>query len=203
MSYRVPDKIILLARYFSKHFLDSRLKLNNVKAKKALQGELLPVCGIRWIICSEDSILDSLIESLENMMEKCGPETRKSVSDITLLCDNTALGRRVCNAITKKDKVKIMDTYAADEQKQRKQKLSFYKGRETIKATTIHSFKGWESSLIVLYVPNLDTQEIKRLFYIAITRLKRTNDGSFLTIVSPDKSPEVKELADYVNTVLS
>lgn len=202
-SYRLPARIILLAKYFSRHFLDSAILMNKTMEQEADQKELLKTCSVNWIKCAPEDVMDCLIESLENMMEKCGPETKKAVSDITLLCDNIMFGRMVINAMAKKDKVKFIHTYAADSQTQRLQKMYFYKGRETMKATTIHSFKGWESSLIVLFVPDLSTHESKRLFYTAITRLKRTNEGSFLTIVSPDTSHEVEKLADYVNTNLS
>ena len=53
-----------------------------------------------------------------------------------------------------------------------------------VKATTLHSFKGWESRAIVLYVGEKTAGQTLALIYAGLTRLKRHEKGSFLTVVS-------------------
>jgi hypothetical protein len=63
--------------------------------------------------------------------------------------------------------------------------MGFYMGDARVKATTIHSFKGWESRLIVVCIT--DTSEIDSnslaAVYAGLTRLKRSPNGSWLTVV--------------------
>jgi hypothetical protein len=68
-------------------------------------------------------------------------------------------------------------------------------GRAEIKATTLHSFKGWESRMLVVHVSQSWTDENKALVYAALTRLKRSPEGSWLTVVCA-----APELADYGKT---
>ena len=53
-----------------------------------------------------------------------------------------------------------------------------------MKATTLHSFKGWEGRHLVLYVSRIASAEDCALFYTALTRLKKHPNGSMLTVVS-------------------
>jgi hypothetical protein len=58
-------------------------------------------------------------------------------------------------------------------------------GDASIKATTIHSFKGWESKALVIYTGPSNTEKALALFYTSITRLKTDYaETSFLTVVS-------------------
>ena len=66
----------------------------------------------------------------------------------------------------------------------RRKKLAFFLGDAKIKATTLHSFKGWEGRHLVLYVSRIASAEDRALFYTALTRLKKHPNGSMLTIVS-------------------
>lgn len=52
-----------------------------------------------------------------------------------------------------------------------------------MKATTLHSFKGWEARLLVVCVSNAAHLQSLALIYAGITRLKRSTQGSWLTVV--------------------
>ena len=66
----------------------------------------------------------------------------------------------------------------------RRKKLAFFLGDARIKATTLHSFKGWEGRHLILYVNRTVSAEDRALFYTALTRLKTHPNGSMLTVVS-------------------
>lgn len=52
-----------------------------------------------------------------------------------------------------------------------------------MKATTTHSFKGWEGRALVVHFSGLDDDQRLAAAYAALTRLKRTAVGAFLTVV--------------------
>ena len=60
----------------------------------------------------------------------------------------------------------------------------FFWGMLEFKATTLHSFKGWEGRHLILYVSRIASTEDRALFYTALTRLKKHSNGSMLTVVS-------------------
>ena len=57
-------------------------------------------------------------------------------------------------------------------------------GDARIKATTLHSFKGWESRALVIYIGQAVDKKSLALIYTGLTRLKRHRQGSYLTVVS-------------------
>jgi hypothetical protein len=70
-----------------------------------------------------------------------------------------------------------------DRKLERQQKLYFFKGDARVKATTIHSFKGWEGRHLVVAIGNGEGQRARSAVYTALTRLKRHPGGSHLTVV--------------------
>ena len=62
--------------------------------------------------------------------------------------------------------------------------MSFWKGVPKVKATTIHSFKGWEARLLVININQAKTLKDFAIIYTALTRIKKHSLGSFLTVIS-------------------
>ena len=79
----------------------------------------------------------------------------------------------------------------------RRKKLAFWKGSPKIKISTLQSFKGWEGRMIIVNMTSFKTIKQKTLFYTGLTRLKKHINGSFMTVVSSDRTIEgfVKDLA--------
>lgn len=57
-----------------------------------------------------------------------------------------------------------------------------------MKAATVHSFKGWEWRAMVVHVGRATTPAERATVYVALSRLKRSPAGSFLTVVSSARS---------------
>ena len=53
-----------------------------------------------------------------------------------------------------------------------------------MKATTIHSFKGYEARAIVIFIDENSYQPTKELLYVGLTRLREDQDGTYITVVS-------------------
>ncbi|WP_085811417.1 hypothetical protein [Sphingomonas sp. TZW2008] len=91
--------------------------------------------------------------------------------------------------------IRSVATYDADEKERRRQKVGFFMGDARIKATTLHSFKGWEAPLLVIHVGQAKGKDSLALIYTGLTRLKQSSAGSRLTVVSSSA-----ELLDYAMT---
>ena len=66
----------------------------------------------------------------------------------------------------------------------RHKKFHFWMKTGVMKLSTIHSFKGWESRALVIFIGQSVDKKSLALIYTGLTRLKRHEDGSYLTIVS-------------------
>ncbi|MCY1376370.1 hypothetical protein D9M69_638550 [compost metagenome] len=83
--------------------------------------------------------------------------------------------------------IRCVHTYDSDDQESRRQKIGFYMGDARVKATTLHSFKGWESRCLVIYMGDRATAQSLALLYTGLTRLKSHPEGSVLTVVSSSR----------------
>jgi hypothetical protein len=95
--------------------------------------------------------------------------------------------------------IKVAHTFDLDDEvTERRRKMAFFIGSEKVKATTVHSFKGWESPILVLQIDGV--QEISEskfaAVYAALTRLRSAQDGpSLITVVCSEH-----RLRDYGKT---
>ena len=105
-----------------------------------------------------------------------------AVSDLTLLATTRESGSAIVDAIKSKG-IKVIHTFDSDKQEERRRKLAFFMGDARVKATTLHSFKGWESCAILLLIDEIRNESDYALVYSGLTRLKRSTNGSYLTVV--------------------
>lgn len=199
-SYRLPEKIIYIANFFVKKYF---AKLEGLVFKKGQvnsqrQNEFESnKCQVKWVNCRAEEAENAIIASVKDMIQNTGLESKKSVADITILCDKIDIGLKVTKKLTTFG-IKSLETFDTNWSESRSKKMGFYKGDARIKATTIHSFKGYESSMILLYVSDLLSEKEKYLFYVSLTRLKYTAEGSYMTIVYSGNE-DYHDLADYIN----
>ena len=64
-------------------------------------------------------------------------------------------------------------------------------GDARVKASTVHSFKGWEARAIVLHIGSSRDRKALATAYVGLSRLKRHEQESLLTVVCSD--PELEE----------
>ncbi|MFY0700379.1 MAG: NERD domain-containing protein/DEAD/DEAH box helicase [Bermanella sp.] len=184
-SYRLPSSLVPFAKDFAQRFLPSI----DINLPETVQDSLsFDRCDLRWIQVSDEQAKDICVEE---MIKLISSELVVSSADLTFLCDTKAIGYEVVKGLGNKG-IKTVHTFDTDQKESRRQKIGFYMGDSRVKATTIHSFKGWESSRLVAYVgPNFNHKNLA-LLYTAMTRLKYLADGCSLTIVT-----SIDELSDY------
>jgi hypothetical protein len=183
ISYRLPPAVVPLVSRFAEEFLtDEEIDIPRVEERENQIEfpDLFPV-ELRWVHVREHTNgLDVCVSELRRMMQRLRTDT--AVPDITMLL-GTELGRSLTDLLTTKG-VHVQHTFDRDNQKSRRQKRAFFQGAARIKATTLHSFKGWEARHLVLFVASVERAEDRALIYTALTRLRRHTAGSALTVVS-------------------
>lgn len=190
VSYRMPKKALDYAREFAMHYLPKE-DINLPKNNQPLL-ELEPAY-LRWVQTTEQNAVDACRNEMFRFFNSEQVE-ELSIAEITFLCGKKQFGLDVVAALNKVG-IRTIHTFDLDERESRRQKLGFYMGNARVKATTLHSFKGWESRLLVVYVNDSTRLKDLALIYIGLTRLKRSIKGSALTVVSSSEA-----LLDYAQT---
>lgn len=188
MSYRLPA----LAKAYARDFVERFLPSPTADKPDAEQVDLaLEACHLRWVQCPGDEGSEACVREIRLLMQQTGSKGLAN-ADITYLTDDTRVGEDVVARLTKMN-VRTVSTFDQDAMERRREKMGFYMGDARIKATTLHSFKGWESRLLVVYVSEFRSSESRALIYAALTRLKRSPEGSWLTVVCASSDPQLIE----------
>jgi len=178
-SYRLPQKAIDLARDFAKEFLPN----DTVDLPESAQGELdIYPCKLKWIHTDPDKALDVSINEILSMAPNADPDVL-SIPDIIFLTISQKFGNEVVSKINIRG-VNTVHTFSDNAKDSRRKKMGFYMGDSRIKATTLHSFKGWESRALVIYIGQQLDNKSSALIYTGLTRIKRHLEHSYLTIIS-------------------
>lgn len=190
ISYRLPPKALEAVRAFAGEFLPK----DTLDMPEAIQGELdIFPCSLKWIHSTPDKVISACEQAILDMAPDASPDIL-AISDITFLSNNQRFGLSVIEELNNTG-IKSVHTYSSDTQESRRKKMGFYMGDARIKATTLHSFKGWESRALVIFIGERVTEKNLALIYTGLTRLKRHTEGSYLTVVSCSE-----KLKDYGKT---
>lgn len=197
-SYRLPLEIIPILEDFSENFLIPSGIEVDIPKEEQMELDFDPQIKLRWVqVSSVSSIAEICFEEVRWQMKCLGNDT--AIPDIIFLTSTNDIGL-MFNEKCEQRGVRVLHTFGQDEQgldafsqedkdlrkneDSRRKKLAFFLGDARIKATTLHSFKGWESRHLVLYVNSITSPGDRALFYTALTRLKKHPNGSMLTVVS-------------------
>ena len=162
-SYRLPPSII---------------EETDIPPTQHAELDLYPT-ELRWVQVHSSDATKACVDEVRRQMERLRVDT--AIPDITFLSGG-AVGRELVEDYGRKS-VRVVNTFDQRGDEQRRQKLAFFQGDARVKATTLHSFKGWEARHLVLYVENIASARDRALLYTALTRLKRHVNGSVLTVV--------------------
>lgn len=205
-NYRVPMGLVPALRDFANNFLPDRV----ADLPGVVQGELsdqYPV-GLRWVQLPQGSRWGNVCRRELHRVFDTLPNGHSSF-DMALLFWNHRDGFSFVSAVAPEfsdemahifvepcedhgcdldDKDKPHNRDACIQRRSRTLKLAFPKFADGFRAITTHSYKGWESRHLVIYVEDIssngDGWNGAALFYVALTRLMRDARGSSLTVVS-------------------
>lgn len=191
VGYRLPPDALQMAQEFARRFLPGETR--DIPELDQGSLELFP-SKLRWIQCQDRDAMRHCVNAVLAMMRETGAAAGTANADITFLANDIDFGKQVVDELATY-RVHAAHTFERDKQKQDRLKMAFYLGDARIKATTFHSFKGWETRLIVIHVRRAVGAEGLAAIYAALTRLKRSEAGSHLTVVC-----SAPELLDYGRT---
>ena len=194
-SYRLPPDMVSHAQRFAQQFLpQDEYCISPVPAQKEL---FLYPAQLRWIQARSENV-DNIIECEVLRLAKLYNVTW---ADIVLLVSSKQVGREFVCRMERRG-FSLLHTFSEESHEARNSKLAFFKGEPRLKATTIHSFKGWEGSSLVVHLSNLCDNERLATAYAALTRVKRRTCGSYLTVVCdwPDALAYGETWPDFVQT---
>ncbi|UNU73700.1 UvrD-helicase domain-containing protein [Moraxella nasovis] len=137
----------------------------------------------RWIneINLDKSILRNHILEFEGVARSLN----MAFADQTIITTTHNLGLQICEVLKSNGK-RYTDIFSTDKLESRRKKQYFFKGAQTIKACTIHSYKGWESKALMIILDDLSFVECAyELIYVALTRIKK-DDTSVIYVVCSD-----------------
>lgn len=179
VSYRLPPPASEMARNFARQFLPKETRVLPEADTDSL--DLYP-CELRWVQCSPEVAASACADEILAIMKVTG-EKGLANADITLLTAETRFGATVTDCLEHQHRIKTVNTFGSEKADQRREKMGFFMGDARIKATTMHSFKGWESRLLVVHISQAADASTLALIYAGLTRLKRHVEGSWLTVV--------------------
>lgn len=186
-NYRMPIAMIPYVRSFAQMFL-AQDEAQSLPA--ALQEELtLDALGLRWIQISPEYSAEAMEHAILDLPLRARPGMM-AWSDIVFLTFSNKLGSEIVERLEDRG-FRVLHTFNNDDEGQSaRSKNMFYKGSERLKATTVHSFKGWESRALVIHIPQGVHRYKHNLaaVYVALTRIKKSARGAHLTVVCSEPS---------------
>ncbi len=177
-SYRLPAPLVPLLRRFAEQYLPP----GTVNLPESVQlGLSFGAVRLRWIQVERDRAVDVCVEAVAGL-PATSSRTTLAFPDITLLVTSHEFGLRCVERLADKG-VHCAHVFGVTWQDQRDRKLAFYMGDARVKASTIHSFKGWETRALVLYLDTADDLQSLAVAYVGLSRLKQHDGEAFMTVV--------------------
>ena len=170
-SYRLPAGLIPILEGFSEQYLSLFSADINIPSQESIQRNLLD--RFRWIqVSSERSPVDVCVSEIEYLCYEL------NIPTVHFLSPTDKLGQEVVREIRQRGG-DVFSTF-----NDRQAKLNLKPGCAQIVATTVHSFKGWEASHLIVHVDKIESLRDCAIFYTALSRLKKNDNGAILTVVS-------------------
>lgn len=191
ISYRLPNLYLPKIKHFLKLFhseLDAeKLGINFPETNP--QNNLFEGCNASWIQIDDEASNDQCVQALCDYTPLDSDSF--SYSSLLFLAMTNECGLQICSALNARN-ISVTHTFGSkDDGLSRSQKTAFSLHKNhPIKATTIHSAKGLESSMLVLQIqPGAKISHV----YTALTRLRMgANEQCSIIVVCSDP-----KYADY------
>jgi hypothetical protein len=171
-SYRIPGDLVPVCRNFAERYL---------KGDSWIPEGVTPPCRPtyrRWLNVSTQKLSAAIAAEILELLDN--GSIVESERDLTYLCMSHTVGEKVASLVEAEGREVHHLFAAADEDRQRR-KRRFRPQAPGVKGSTVHSFKGWESRVLVIGIGPNDWDQ--RLAYVAMTRLKQSLDRPSAIVV--------------------
>lgn len=189
-SYRLPRVLAVQATLFAREFITSG---EVVVPEPEPQQELdLYPAHLQWTQAPANDLAQTSVRLALAIVSQFRPDV-VAWADVAILVQTIEIGKAVVTALRTMKFAPIHTFPEGTEQNQeeerraaKRKKLAFFKGGASIKVTTLHSYKGWEGRAVVVAVEDLSSPSGAAAVYAALTRLKRHERSSALSVVCAD-----------------
>lgn len=190
ISYRLPNQYLPKIRKFLDCF-GSKIDLSNFDINFPEinpQASLLEECITTWLQVDEEVNDQHCVESIAQYQAL--DVENFAYGSILFLAETKESGLEVCKSLIARN-INVTHTFGPKKEES-KQKFHFSLLNDPVKATTIHSGKGLESSLLIVQIKN--GAKIAHV-YTALTRLRmgQNNQCSIIVVCSDPKYADYGE----------
>lgn len=185
--YRSPPQLLRLLQLYRNQRLP---EANEIVPLPPAQDEL-PLLDLCWRQVRPETLVAAMCREVDAVF---APGAPWAMSDLCIVVDSDELGLEVRDALTARN-IRILTMIDENERAERRLKHAFFHGSARVKLTTIQSFEGWESPLMLVGVIGCSPE----VMYTALSRLRRDDSGSRLTVVcaNPEESAFGAEWPQY------
>ena len=180
-SYRLPSDLVPMANAFASTHLKGEHIAGEVPIDRAaISGRSNPTRRW-WTNTDRPNELGRLIGA--EVVRLLAEHPELSPNDVVFLCENHRDGIDAVHVIEDAGHA-VHHIFSERTGEQTRRKRRFWPDAPGVKGCTVHSFKGWETRVLVMGI-RADAGS-KRLAYVAMTRLKTDSAGgqSFISIVN-------------------
>ncbi len=160
------------------------------------QGEFEFRTELRWLqMDPAEPVAAACIDAMLGILSTSDDDP-VAVAELVCIVDREDIGLELVRLLRDK-RIHVIHTFGLGQTRRekvedgRRKKLAFFRGDARVKVTTIQSFKGWENRALVVQISEASDPTGLALAYAAITRLKRDDRGSFLTVIC--SAPQLRE----------
>lgn len=164
------------------------------------QAGLWSPSRVEWINVSDTPNLPSLKEWVSEIFEQVRSDalsTKLSASDIVFLADTHSDGALLVQAAIGDTGTQFQSIFDTDKQRQQQRKRSFWPGAGGYRFCTVHSFKGWESRVVVYLISESSTLE---QLYVALTRMRGEPEGVPARLFVRNQNPVFNHFHDLITS---
>lgn len=176
VSHRLPVPLVQIMR----DFLDEhcRVDAESSRPRPAVQQQLELNSTLRWVQCDRSAVTRQAARAVQQLVaDGVHP------GDIAYLVQNMQVGRDLTRRLSRAGP-DPQHTFPPDKDPQdlRRRKFALNRDRGKTIGTTVQSFRGWESTAVVLVLTD-GSRSGAASAYVGMTRVRASNH-SFLTVVS-------------------
>lgn len=195
-SFRMPQDLLGLTNEFAEEYLEGEQLHGSAPGVEVPVGRGAAGSIRRWIDVDSPNHLGRAIGREVVRLLQTHPELRPV--DVAFVCDYHHDGVAAVRVIEKAG-YPVHHIFSRDpDAPRRRRKHRFWPGADAVKGCTAHSFKGWETPVLVTGIGVDDRAQ--RLAYVAMTRVLARADGSpsHVSIVNADR--RLEEFGSRFNT---
>ena len=205
-SYRLPNEFIPHIENFINTFFKDEEEINIPEIPKISSPDLIDdsaKCIMEWHQVSPENGEDFLINLIKNYAANLDNFSYPSLS---VIMNKIETGQKIASKLRESFKSEtrrgrlVKDTSNVVSAFDDASKLNFHLNQAPIKLSPIHSFKGMEAPVLIIFFEaqkGNKSQDAKKLLYTALTRLRKGayNTDCLISVVCTDP-----QFADYGKT---